>query len=435
MISTDVMNELTSLISKDQIEIRESDAQHHLGNDGFIVVYPNEEEQIATILKFANDNKLTINIEGMGTKRGFGGTIERADIVMSLKNYTGITEHSVGDMTMTVKAGTPFIEIQQYLSEYNQTVPLDPTDQEEATIGGIIAANDSGPKRLGYGSARDLVIGLRIAYPNGQIIRTGGKVVKNVAGYDMNKLFIGSMGTIGVITEITLKLRPLPKYESAVLLSFPHNQMEEIHRFAIKLLDSYMEPKALQLLSPVLSKRLIGKNMFSIAISFEDVESSVHYQENYMKQIQPEESELTIFSKQEAKQFWDDLANAFSRQNERTAVLKIGVKNLDVIQVIKQCQLFEEIEVEIEGHGGLGHGLCAVRIEGTDDELASFIETFRKEVEKIGGYVVLKHASLSLRKKVDVWGKKPAHFFLFDGIKTKIDPERTLNRGRFVGGI
>src|SRR5690606_23803693 len=156
----------------------------------FIVVYPNEEEQIATILKFANDNKLTINIEGMGTKRGFGGTIERADIVMSLKNYTGITEHSVGDMTMTVKAGTPFIEIQQYLSEYNQTVPLDPTDQEEATIGGIIAANDSGPKRLGYGSARDLVIGLRIAYPNGQIIRTGGKVVKNVAGYDMNKLFI-----------------------------------------------------------------------------------------------------------------------------------------------------------------------------------------------------------------------------------------------------
>ncbi|MDA6161842.1 FAD-binding oxidoreductase, partial [Escherichia coli] len=108
-------------------------------------------------------------------------------------------------MTVTVRSGTRFKDLQDYLAKHNQKISLDPFWPENATIGGIIAANESGPKRLGYGSARDAVIGLRTVYPDGKVIRSGGRVVKNVAGYDMNKLFIGSMGTLGVISEITLK--------------------------------------------------------------------------------------------------------------------------------------------------------------------------------------------------------------------------------------
>src|SRR5690606_11710977 len=161
------------------------------------------------------------NVVAGGTKRGYGGTLQQADILLSLEKYKGIVEHSVGDLTLTVKAGTTLKEISDELAKKGQRLPLDTPWPEYATIGGILSANDSGPKRLLHGSGRDLVIGTRIVYADGRVIRTGGKTVKNVAGYDMNKLFIGAMGTLGVISEVTVKLRPLPKYEGLVLLHFP----------------------------------------------------------------------------------------------------------------------------------------------------------------------------------------------------------------------
>lgn len=431
-----MIEELTAIVSKEQIVSLKEKTIY--GNEGKIVVFPKTEEEIANILRYANDRDKTVNVEGMGTKRGFGGTISEADILLSLKDYYGIVEHTVGDMTMTVKAGTPFQEIQSYLRAHNQMIPLDPSYREEATIGGIIAANDSGPKRLGYGSARDLVIGLRVAYPNGQVIRTGGKVVKNVAGYDMNKLFIGSMGTLGVITEITLKLRPLPKYESVVFVSLPREESERLKQFTVQLLDSYMEPKALELLSPALSDRLLGRRALTLAIAFEDVKRAVLYQEDYVKRNKPERSELEIRGEEEATKFWHSLGALSPSpkvQQDFIAVLKVGVKNLDVFQVIKECQLFEETGLQVVAHGGVGHGLCTVYVKGSEAEIVSFVASLREAVKALGGYVVAKHLPLSLRKRIDVWGEKPAHFFLFEGIKTKIDPKRLLNRSRFVGGI
>lgn len=207
-------------------------------------------------------------------------------------------------MTVTVKAGTPFGELQTYLKTYNQQVSLDPALGDYATIGGVIAANESGPKRLSYGSARDAVIGMRVVYSDGTIVRSGGKVVKNVAGYDMNKLFIGSMGTLGVISEITLKLRPLPKYQSVLFLSFSTGNIEEIHAFVSKVLDSMIEPVSLELLNPSLAEDVIGQHLFTLVISFEDVESSVHYQENYIKSIQPSDTILKVLHEKEAEVFW-----------------------------------------------------------------------------------------------------------------------------------
>ena len=156
---------------------------------------------------------------------------ESADICLSLADYTGIIEHVPGDMTITVKAGTPFKEVQRYLAGFNRMVAMDPYAGDQSTIGGIVAANDSGPKRLGYGSARDSVIGMRLVYPDGKVIRAGGKVVKNVAGYDMNKLFIGSMGTLAVMTEISLKLRPIAKYASTAIIQIPDPAFEAMKQF------------------------------------------------------------------------------------------------------------------------------------------------------------------------------------------------------------
>ncbi|GHH99343.1 FAD-binding oxidoreductase [Neobacillus kokaensis] len=441
MVTSELLTGLSSIILEEQIQ-GGSHSSPLLGNNGRITVFPKTEQEIADILQYANEKAMKINIIAGGTKRGFGGIEESADILLSLEQYKGVVEHSPGDMIVTVKSGTTYQELQDFLAEHKQKVPLDPALPKEATIGGVIAANDFGPKRLGYGSARDMVIGLRMVYPDGTIIRSGGKTVKNVAGYDMNKLFIGSMGTLGVISEITIKLRPLQQYESLILLSFPDGNLEDIHTFTISLLDSVMEPVALELLNPPLAEIVTGHRAFTLAISFEDVESSVRYQVDYVKQHKPSDASISILEQNDARSFWDNLAavspNGQQTVSEQTtkAALKVGVKNLDVVSVIKESQLLQDSHhLKAEAHGGLGTGLCKVYLTGTKDDVVSAITSLRSFAEHLGGYAVATHLPLALRQQIKVWGEKPSHFFLLDGIKAKVDSKRILNNGRFVGGI
>lgn len=441
MMTSNALTELKDIIREECIT--ENDAQSsYLGNSGKIIAAPETEDEIVKLLSYANENGKTISVVSGGTKRGYGGITESEDIVLSLRNYRGIIEHTVGDMTVTVKAGTPFKELQDYLAGYNQKVSLDPAWPEDATIGGVIAANDSGPKRLGYGSARDVVIGLRVVYPDGTVIRTGGKVVKNVAGYDMNKLFIGSMGTLGVITEITLKLRPLPKYESLVLLSFPSGDIEQVKAIAVKILDSMMEPVSLELISPMMSKILTGQSSYILAMCFEDVESSVHYQEEFIKKIKPNNSEIQILPQDKAQSFWEHFyrlapnGKKAKTEQETEASLKVGVVNLDVLKMIQESELLRDsYNLRVEAHGGLVHGLCQINLAGANEDIEAAIYHLRSVAEGLGGYVTIKHLPLALRQKISVWGEKPSYFFLLDGIKKKIDPNHILNPKRFVGGI
>jgi glycolate oxidase FAD binding subunit len=423
-----------------EFQLREEDQHHPLGNSGRVGFSPKTEEEISTILSYANTKGHSLFIMGNGTKRGYGGLLEKADILLSLAQYTGIVEHNPGDMTVTVKSGTPFQEIQNYLAQYNQKIPLDPFYPKNSTIGGIISANDSGPKRMGYGSARDNVIGLRMVYPDGTIITSGGKVVKNVAGYDMNKLFIGAMGTLGVVSEVTMKLRPIPKYESILFVSFPENNLEEIQAFAVKVLDSMIEPISLEILTPSLAGKLTNINQYTLLISFEDVKSSVHYQENVIRSIAPEKTTLTSLSQNEAKSFWDRFyhqdPNGLANLPSTVAVLKIGVTNLDVIKILKEAELIGDTShVSIEAHGGLGTGLSQTTIRGASDDVVTAIKLIRNQAVNLGGYAVVKHLPFSLRKIVNVWGDQTASHFLFEGIKQKIDHNQILNPSRFVGGI
>lgn len=433
--------DLSSVIPKEQIDwdYRGNDL---LGNNGQVAVHPKTEQEIAGILKYANNYQKTVAIMGGGTKRGFGGTEASADILLSLAEYKGIVEHTLGDMTLTVKSGTPFKELQDFLAKHNQKIPLDPLLPEYSTIGGVIAANDSGPKRLGYGSARDMVIGLKMVYPDGAVIRSGGKTVKNVAGYDMNKLYIGAMGTLGVISEVTLKLRPLPKFEGLVLVPFEDGTLDKLRTFAISLLDSVMEPVALELLNPGLAEKLTGKACYTLAIGFEDVESSVRYQVDFVKKLLPTASRFSVLVQQEAKSFWMDLSNISPNGSESgsgqmlKASVKIGVKNLDVLEVIRKSQLLvDPHNLTVEAHGGLGHGLCKFCLAGAPHDVVAAILTLRKTAEELGGYAIVTHLPLAERRQIEVWGEKPVHHFLLEGIKTKIDQNKILNRGRFVGGI
>jgi glycolate oxidase FAD binding subunit len=433
---TELVADLKNTVSEERIKEGMVD---RFGNGGDLIVYPGTEEEIASILSYANDNGKKVIVEGKGTKKGFGGLVESTDLILSMAEYKGVVEHATGDLTVTVRAGTTFTELQTYLAQHGQKIALDPAWPDEATIGGIIAANESGPKRLGYGSARDNVIGLRIVYPDGTIIRSGGKVVKNVAGYDMNKLFIGSMGTLGVLTEVTLKLRPISKCESLVLVSFPVDEPADIRSFIIKILDSTLEPTSLELLIPALSEKLTGVNQYTVAMSFEDVKSSVRYQEETVQRMKPDRSQLVRYEEDKAMQFWADfsrLGSDMHESNEMKAILKIGVINLDVLHVLKESELLEDShQVKVEAHGGLGHGLCSVHIKGAAEDVLSAIHELRAVVEERGGYVIVKSLPFIERQHIKVWGEAPSYFYLLQGIKAKVDPNSVLNHKRFVGGI
>ncbi len=429
---------LQNLIPEARIE--ESTEIHPLGNNGKTVVYPESEQEIAEILVYANNQNLKVGIGGNGSKRGFGGVEENNDIFLSLKRYSGIIEHSVGDMTMTVKPGTTMKEINEYLVRHKQKLAADPRWPEYATIGGVIAANDSGPKRLKYGSARDYVIGLRVVYPNGKVIRTGGKVVKNVAGYDMNKLFIGSMGTLGVLSEVTLKLRPVPKYQSLVLLSFSKEAFKEAPAFVKRLQDSTLEPVSMELLNPELAIAIGGKARYTLAVSFEDVEEAVRYQVEWLENNRPDGTEVHVLSGGEAEAWWDDFAKVppagcLEDDNEVLSV-KIGTRNADVIPLVEASEdIASRHLLHVKVHGGTGHGISRVYASGNPENFIPFLKELRGGAEAKGGYAVADHLPLTLRKEVDIWGGNITYRPLLEGIKKTIDPNLILNPKRFAGGL
>ncbi|WP_174614443.1 FAD-binding oxidoreductase [Virgibacillus ihumii] len=416
---------------------------HPLGNGGVEFIEAHSEEDISNVLARAYKDDKTVNVISGGTKRGFGGAIEQADILLSLAKYKGIIEHSVGDLTMTVRPGTTLKEITDKLADKGQRVSLDTPWPEMATIGGIVSSNDSGPKRLSYGFARDLVIGTRIVYADGRVIRTGGKVVKNVAGYDMNKLFIGAMGTLGVISEITIKLQPLPKYEGLLLLHFPEGSEQVIRDFSVSILDSMMEPVSLEILNPSISEKMTGKRQYTLAIAFEDRENAVFDQEKRVYEHLPNGVTYTVLHEEEARQWWEKFrhfgpngSNDSGNDALTQAALKIGSNNLDVLANLAAADsLAEEHHVAIEAHGGIGHGISRVYIEGYPEDIVPYMKALRTKVEERKGYAVCTHLPLMLRETVSVWGDKPGYFALLEGIKRTNDPKEILNRGRFVGGI
>jgi glycolate oxidase FAD binding subunit len=181
------------------------------GQTPALVCFPSEAEQVGSILRISAEAGAAVVPWGGGTSMRLGNIPRRVDVVIALKNMTALIEHDDANLTATVQAGMRVASFQEILGRRRQFLPLDPPHPERATIGGIVAANVNGPRRTMYGGVRDLVVGMKMVLATGERIKTGGKVVKNVAGYDLGKLFIGSLGTLGIVTETTFRMAPLPE--------------------------------------------------------------------------------------------------------------------------------------------------------------------------------------------------------------------------------
>jgi glycolate dehydrogenase FAD-binding subunit len=385
-----------------------------------IEVAPGDMQQVAEILRFAHANALSVMPVGAGTKLSWGNTFI-ADIELSMKRLNQLREHAWQDMTCTVQAGCSWMAMQEALSTHGQMVALDSLHPERATVGGIVACNDSGALRLKYGGLRDLVIGMSIVLADGTIAKSGGKVVKNVAGYDMHKLLTGSFGTLGVIGEVNFRLHPLEEHRrtwTAVATSAAASSFAEPLR---ALLDAQLTPSSVQL------RVSRGECALDIRIA-----SPPECLDDYEKRIGTILGTLAI--RKSGEEVWNAREQLFDDND--ALVLKVSVLPTEI------CPLAAELHQWTAGDGtdlelvAQATGLMMVAVHSaTVAALVALIERLRARVSKSGGSVVALQIRSRLRSDIDVWGPDRGTFPLMREIKRRFDPGRILNPGRFVGNI
>src|SRR6516164_3038361 len=242
-ISPTLPNHFRAVLSANQIRPA-SAADAVCGMQPQLLLEPSTEQQLASALRLADESQLAVLPRGGGSKLGWGNAPSRADLLLSTARLCRILEHAWADLTVTVEAGCTIETLQQTLAEHGQRLALDPLWPEKATVGGMLSTNDSGALRLRFGALRDLILGVTIALPDGTLASSGGKVVKNVAGYDLPKLVTGALGTVGVITRAVFRLHPLP--HNVRSFTFLTRDAADATRLVLAVQDSKLAHTGLQ---------------------------------------------------------------------------------------------------------------------------------------------------------------------------------------------
>jgi glycolate dehydrogenase FAD-binding subunit len=385
-----------------------------------IEVAPGSLQQVAEILRFANVHSLSVMPCGGGTKLGWGNTFA-ADIELSMKRLNQLREHAWQDMTCTVQAGCTWTAMQETLKTHGQMVALDPLFPERATVGGIVACNDSGALRLKYGGLRDLIIGMTMVLADGTIAKSGGKVVKNVAGYDMHKLMTGSFGTLGVIAEVNFRLHPVEQHHrtwTAIEAGAAPSSLAEPLR---ALLDAQLTPSCVQL------RVVKGECALDICIA-----ALPECLDEYEKRIR--DIFGTVAITESGEEVWNARQQLFD--DDDALVLKVSVLSSEICPLAAELQQWaagDGINVELVAQAT---GLMMVTVHSANDAgFVALIARLRARANDSGGNVVVLQVPGRLRGSIDVWGPDPGTLLLMREIKRRFDPGRTLNPGRFVGNI
>ena len=340
-----------------------------------------------------------------------------------------MVDYVPADMTITVQAGMRFAELQALTARHGQTVPLDPPRAAGATIGGIVATAASGPRRMAYGGVRDFLLGARVALPDGRVIKAGGKVVKNVAGYDMPKLFAGSLGTLGVITEVSLRLRPLPADSRTLLFGFA--ELGAAMAAAEAILNSELLPAAVAVLTPEAARRLEAPGPVSLAIALEETAENNVYQADRISQMLAGRRRSALAGGAESD-FWDRLRNYGDRFGADFR-MRVNTVISDLGQQLQDC-LRSPGPVKFEAVAYVPSGTAMLYGFANGGEAGAVAKAVQARMAA-GGSAVLESAPVALRRQVDVWGPARPEWKIVEGIRETFDPGRILNRGRFVGGI
>ncbi len=408
--------------------------------DGVIpkeVIAPSLVSEIQNFLDHAVKKKLSIIPAGNGSKLSIGNPPGQIDFLLTMKKFDKVIEYIPDDLTITVGSGMLLKDVQEILADNNQLLPTNPPYNNESTVGGIVATNSSGPYRLRYGTTRDLVLGLRVVQASGTIIKAGGKVVKNVAGYDINKLYIASYGTLGIITEVSFKLFPKPAIERTMLLNF--NQHGSALRVATKISQSQLLPVFVsffsagipdtEVLDPCLLVGIDGHpkavdwqiDQINSIANLNGVAKKEVYKDHKQSQLR---SRLCVFPE--------------GKWSNPVVVSRINIRPSDVGNFISSVlDIASPFSVYVMSH--VGNGIVYLILSDFIEEqvglLANTLTVLRNQVANIGGNLILEIAPLGLKNLMDVWGEVGKKSQLMTQIKSELDPTNVLNPGRFVAGI
>lgn len=379
------------------------------------VATPGSTQEAAAVLKVAASHGAAVVVRGAGTKQDWAAPPRGVDLVLDTTGMTGVVEHVAGDLVVVVRAGTPVAELQATLSTQGQQLALD-TSWEGATVGGTVAVNTSGPRRMAHGTIRDLLIGVTIVRPDGVIARAGGKVVKNVAGYDLGKLFTGSYGTLGLIAECVFRLHPLPAASAYV------QRMEAdpaaAGRCVSKILDSQWVPAGVEL------DAAPGREL-EVAVRLEGVPEALGDRTaaaaaHLGGQVRPEPA------------WWSRLP---WRPGDVGIKLTSGLSRVPTL-VERSLSSRDALSVPLAVRGSAGTGVLYAGFPGdiAPGVAATLVARLREATHECGGHAVVLTAPPAIRDRVDLWGPVPG-LDLMRRVKRQFDPDGRFAPGRFVGGI
>jgi glycolate oxidase FAD binding subunit len=427
-------SELESILGPERVFAREEAASYAV--DGIVpqaVALPGTVDELAEVMRLAHREGAAVIPWGGGTAMGLGNLPRRYDIALSLSRLNAVVEHEPADLTATVQAGRTLADFQDHLSSAGQFLPLDPPLPAEATIGGILAANASGPSRHVYGTTRDLVLGLRFVQADGRVIKAGGRVVKNVAGYDMCRLLIGSLGTLGVIVEACFRLTPLPKAQQTLGLAVPSPQ--EAYRFAGQAAG--LSLRAVELLNAPAARHMDGlppasDGGFVLLLAVAGPPAAVDRTREAVAAL----AGPTVVEGAGAGlwQAVDRLAQAPPGGIvAKASVLPSRVPEL--IESIEGIGRQASRPPRIASHLTAGIVYSAWPPGGDPEADLRLAMSLRQEAASLGGTMVAETAPAALKERLDVWGDPGPDFPLVRRIKEQFDPQGILSPGRFLGRL
>jgi glycolate oxidase FAD binding subunit len=396
-----------------------------------LLCFPVNPEQVAAALRLCLEANVTITPWGAGTAMTIGNPPRQVDIVIGLERLNLLVEHDQANLTATVQSGHRLAALQEILARHNQFLPFDPPAPARATVGGVIATNLNGPRRSYYGSVRDLVIGMKIVLASGEQIKAGGKVVKNVAGYDMCKLFVGSMGTLGIITEVTLRMAPIPETE-ATLIAF--GTMPKVQQFLREISRSKLLPSAVLLLNAQASKATdLAQSDWQVAVRCEGFEETVaRHLRDALAIAQRTGLTANRLQENDHSRFWQKACD-FPLHDNRL-VYRATVPRASTSDVIQTMQSWSTADFRPEIVSDVATGIVWISL-GINDLAAQWFPKLIAEARSHRGHAVIFAAPAHLKRGIDVWGPDPPTLSLMREIKRQFDPKGLLNPGRFLGGI
>lgn len=412
---------LQEIVGKDNVrEAKAGDAVE--GVEPSFVVEPGSVEEISAVMKLVYEEGLVVAPQGGGSKTYLGNPPRELDLIVSTARMNEIIEYVPGDQIVRVQAGIKLADLQKKLGESNQMLAIDPPEQD-ATIGGLIATNSSGPRRYSYNTVRDLIIGVRVVLADGTVAKAGSKVVKNVAGYDLSKLFTGSLGTLGVIAEANFRLHPIRDVSKTIVAEIEGGP-QEVQAAVGALVRTQAEPTAIEL--------RYGEDEKLISVLAESIEGGIEAKIETISHV------LGSHGKVRDPQDGDYLGEMLPQTQEDDALLKISAPPADLTSVLESVLGAAERRgldhPNITGHAGTG--VTYVSLPGGDIEAKTeTIDELREIWSRRGGSVVLLDAPRTLKESVGVWGTPRDDIGLMGRVKDKFDSRGLMNPGRFVGGI